>query len=938
MKPRLIAKKNTTAIAALWLLSLCYSLNAQRSTSGPVRPSDVSIGIIKEKSELQKAPVVIIDNVPYYLWHHGCGPTALGMVIGYYDLAGFPDLVEGYATTQTTGVNSAIANDLHYNDYSLPLDEEPNLLKDKSELGGAHASNCLGDFLQTSWSSRGSYYGWGYNSDMLPAFSSYFNMIYPGNAVTATRIYYSNPDIWNIYKNEINNNRPVVFLVDSNGDGETDHFVTGTGYDDSENLYAIHDTWDNETHWYSWRGMASGSSWGIYCMNIFNVQQPIEMPNVSTFNVNTVTQFSAVCGGNIEFDGGADITARGVCWNTSPDPTINLFTKTNDGSGTGSYISNLTGLTPGTVYYVRAYATNSLGTSYGLQHSFRTYNPDAVQDIDGNYYNLITIGSQIWLGENLRTTHLNNNIQIPEITSESEWISMNAPAMCYYDNDVDYKNIYGTLYNQYTVNTGSLCPIGWHVPTDIEWKALTDFLGGESIAGGKLKEAGLSYWGDPNVGATNESGFTALPGGTRYVNDGGTFYGVHSNAVFWTSTLNITRSIFNSSSDVFRGEFGYPFYGFSVRCIKDVPVLTTSAVSELTPVSALSGGDITYDGGSPIILRGVCWSTNPGPTVDLPTRTVDGEGIGVFTSSLTDLSAGTTYYVRAYATNSFGTSYGNEITFRTYNPDAIQDPEGNYYNIITLGDQTWMAENLRYLPAVSSLNEGSLTEPHYYVYDYWGTNVADAKASENYNTYGVLYNWPASVNVCPDGWRLPSDEDWKSLEIYLGMTLSEADQIGLRGTNEGSKLAGNNSLWLDGALDSNGSFGTSGFNALPGGYRSNTGSNLLHSYSIWWTSTACGDNTPWWRLIDYSLTGIIRDAYAFSSDHGFSVRCVKENTTGQSIPLTSGWNILSMAVTPSDLSMLAIVDPLITSEVLMKVQNETGRALERLLRDRSLDK
>jgi hypothetical protein len=124
-------------------------LRAQQSTTGPVRPFGVSTGIFRGGTELKTATIRIIDGVPSYNWYRGCGPTALGMVVGYHDLHGFPDLIEGDAETQTDKVNDAIANDQHYNDYSLPLDYSPDLKKDNSELGGAHTSNCIADFMYT---------------------------------------------------------------------------------------------------------------------------------------------------------------------------------------------------------------------------------------------------------------------------------------------------------------------------------------------------------------------------------------------------------------------------------------------------------------------------------------------------------------------------------------------------------------------------------------------------------------------------------------------------------------------------------------------------------------------------------------------------------------------------------------------------------------------
>lgn len=245
---------------------------AQQSTTGPTPPEGTDRGL----SWRNPNSTVVISGVPCYLWFRGCGPTSLGMVVGYYDTHGFPDLMVGDGSTQTTGANNAIATSEHFIDYSLPKDYYPNLQLDKSSLGGAHSSNCLADFMKTSWSSQSNYWGWSWSSDVDDSFNNYVNYI-NSNYFRSSQFYYFNTgSSWNAYKNEINNNRPVVLLVDSNGDGYTDHFVTGIGYDDVNNLYAIYDTWDNSIHWYQWRAMSSSYSWGIYNFSAHHIKYVID--------------------------------------------------------------------------------------------------------------------------------------------------------------------------------------------------------------------------------------------------------------------------------------------------------------------------------------------------------------------------------------------------------------------------------------------------------------------------------------------------------------------------------------------------------------------------------------------------------------------------------------------------------------------------------------
>jgi uncharacterized protein (TIGR02145 family) len=225
------------------------------------------------------------------------------------------------------------------------------------------------------------------------------------------------------------------------------------------------------------------------------------------------------------------------------------------------------------MYYVRAYASNSSGTSYGNELTFTpSIVPGTVSDMDGNAYSTVTIGTQVWMGSNLKTTKYNDGTAIPLVTDNTAWTNLATPGYCWYNNDATtYKSTYGALYNWYTVNTGKLCPTGWHVPSDSEWTILTTYLGGESVAGGKLKETGTSHWLSPNTAATNTTGFTALPG--SYRDFGGWFGGGSIDCYWWSSTEYSTdgawgRGLNNYSSTVVRNYYSKRD-GFSVRCLKD---------------------------------------------------------------------------------------------------------------------------------------------------------------------------------------------------------------------------------------------------------------------------------------------------------------------------------------------------------------------------------
>lgn len=303
---------------------------------------------------------------------------------------------------------------------------------------------------------------------------------------------------------------------------------------------------------------------------------PVNIPVVSTKTVSDITGSSAVSGGNVTSDGGSVVTSRGVCWSTTSSPTIS-DNKTVDSSGTGNFTSTISGLSSNTTYYVRAYATNNSGTGYGNELSFATQSGGGtVTDFDGNVYHIVTIATQEWFAENLNVTHYINGDPVPNITSGTEWSNVNSGAYCNYNNSSTSDTI-GHLYNWYAVNDSrKLCPEGWHVPTDDEWKTLLYSLGGPEVAGGKMKstgtlEQGNGKWHEPNTGATNETGFSSLPGGYRDVN--GNFLMFSSNAYYWSSTEKDFLTAWDRELNYKYGNVdrydNLKANGFSIRCLKD---------------------------------------------------------------------------------------------------------------------------------------------------------------------------------------------------------------------------------------------------------------------------------------------------------------------------------------------------------------------------------
>jgi len=233
----------------------------------------------------------------------------------------------------------------------------------------------------------------------------------------------------------------------------------------------------------------------------------------------------------------------------------------------------ITGLAGGTTHYWRVNATNTVGTSgWSEVRSFTTIEQGTLTDIDGNVYKTVKIGDQWWMAQDLRVTHYRNGDPIPNVTDNTEWTKLTSGALCYWENDINYKYTYGALYNLFTVSDNrKLAPEGWHVPTDAEWQTLVDYLGGDEVAGGKLKETGTDNWREPNVGATNESGFTARPGGYR-IDINGEFNALWDYAYYWSATGDYysawIRVLINDNIDISKDR-GDNQSGFSVRLVKD---------------------------------------------------------------------------------------------------------------------------------------------------------------------------------------------------------------------------------------------------------------------------------------------------------------------------------------------------------------------------------
>ncbi|MGV8091357.1 MAG: hypothetical protein AB2L24_05760 [Mangrovibacterium sp.] len=412
-------------------------------------------------------------------------------------------------------------------------------------------------------------------------------------------------------------------------------------------------------------GTSYGSNWQI--------TTPAEVPpTITTLTTTATSSTTASSGGNVTNEGSCPVTSRGVCWSTSPNPTVELSTKTVDGTGTGSFSSTITGLICGTTYYIRAYAINCAGTTYGNTFSFIVPcdNPPTVSTSSAtNITNNSAISGGNVINDGGKT-----------VTSRGVcWGTSTNP----------------TIANSKTTDgsgTGNFISsiTGLNSCTTYYIRAYATNSAGLTGYGG-VSSFTTNCIGVPTVTTATVTSITtnSATSGGSVTNDGGAT--VTSRGVCWSTATNPTIANSKTTDGSGTGNFissitglnscttyyirayatnsaGLTGYGgvssFTANCI-GVPTVTTATVTSITTNSAISGGSVTNDGGATVTSHGVCWSTAPNPTVSLPTKTVDGSGTGSFTSSIKGLSPNTKYYVRSYATNSVGTGYGSERNFTT---------------------------------------------------------------------------------------------------------------------------------------------------------------------------------------------------------------------------------------------------------------------------------
>jgi uncharacterized protein (TIGR02145 family) len=301
------------------------------------------------------------------------------------------------------------------------------------------------------------------------------------------------------------------------------------------------------------------------------------LATVVTTAVSNIVPLTAYSGGSVTNNGGSSVTARGICWSTSANPTISNL-KTSDSTGIGSFTDSLTDLASQTVYYVRAYATNSSGTAYGNQITFTSSSANTVTDIDGNVYPYVVLGTQSWMTMNLRTSHFQNGDAITDGLTNYMWATSTTGAFTYPNGDSTTNAQFGKLYDAYAVNDSrNACPVGWHIPTDAEWQTL-EFYEGMTPAD----------TGTTNSGPRGTIGATLLVGGVSGLNlndagllfpGNGAYYYFDMQGYYYSSTPaynssnqylgNYFRAFNTVSGDPGPIDRNYVDYGMSVRCIEN---------------------------------------------------------------------------------------------------------------------------------------------------------------------------------------------------------------------------------------------------------------------------------------------------------------------------------------------------------------------------------
>ncbi len=634
------------------------------------------------------------------------------------------------------------------------------------------------------------------------------------------------------------------------------------------------------------------------------------LPTVEINMINNSQPGLTITEAAVLIDSGTDDSVRGFVWSTEENPDLDHNEGFSDdhGTGLGDFLIELSDLTPNTMYYIRAYATNSAGTAYSDQHSFIFWDyHNTVSDIDDNVYQTIIIGNKEWMAENLRVT--------------KSAAGTNIIRYCYANNPINCE-LYGGLYTWSTAMNGQssssnnpsgvqgICPIGWHLPSDEEWSELLNYLNLHGYpnsnatygAGNALKSCrqdGSPLGGDCDTSehphwsshsthyGFDEFGFSALPGG--YQNSGGSSLNLGNGGYWWSATewgsiAAWSRNVLNSNGDMTRSSFNR-LNRSSIRCLREVTDGQTlyNLHLEINPENTgIVIGAGQYQEGAVVNITAIpkegwafeSWSGNNDYIAD-------------------QTSANTTVTMPAQNI-SLTANFDKEESVIVYG-DGVTDIDGNDYITVIINNREWMAQNLR---VTRYNNEDEITTG--LTGNQWSSNTSGAYAvyphadidglnsdEEVLEAYGALYNWHAvsTGNLCPIGWSVPGDDDWTQLANYIvsqgypnsnvangaGNVLKSCRQVN---SNQGSQcITSEHPRW-----DSDNThigFDKFGFSSLPGGYRFIGGSfGNIGNRGFWWTSTEQSSSSARYQYI-YHDNGQLR-SWSQDKRNGNSIRCIRD--------------------------------------------------------------
>jgi uncharacterized protein (TIGR02145 family) len=598
--------------------------------------------------------------------------------------------------------------------------------------------------------------------------------------------------------------------------------------------------------------------------------------------IDTVSYFFTGIQTEVISLGENEIIQHGHCWNTEPNPTIDeSHTTLGKLSSEIDFLSTIDTLLPNTVYHIRPYIQTAYAVVYGEEEQIKTLRTGKPV-VSTNLVSDITLTSALCGG----------------IVTRDSGLVVTARGVCW-DTTAVFRidSCLGFTIDSLGLGSFSSEVTGLHEGTNYHITAYATNEKGTCY--GEIISFFTATLNLPEVITSDISDITANSAqcGGNVISDGngtlilrGVCWDTLSSPTF-ENNLGHTENgselgVFTSSlTDLHDGKtyyisaFAINEKGVDYGEIKSfntlqitIPTLTTSDVTYITINSALCGGNITDGGNDNIIGRGVCWSTNQNPTI-LDFHTDDGGGIGIFTSQIIDLNPNTPYFVRAYATNSEGTSYGNQLSFTTLpNPWQCGDQityEGQTYNTLLIGDQCWFKENLNVgtmLTGSQFPSDNGVKEK--YCYD---------DNTNNCMTYGGLYDWDEMMlyttqqgtqGICPTGWHIPSDTELCTLTQFIDPTVN-CNESGWSGNDVGTKMKSTTG-WNSGGNGTN----SSGFNAQPGGGILAGGAMYLGYYAYFWSSTESTMDHSLNRGLSYINTNVYR--FGFYKYFGLSVRCVKD--------------------------------------------------------------